>query len=132
MNRRAMAALAILAFSASGMAACKKEQPEKAEAPQSASTPVTPAPVVPGGTAERTGEQLFKQYCASCHPGGGNTMNPKKTLLAKDLSENKITTPMDVVKVMRNPGPGMSKFDEAALPDKDAKLLGDYVLSAFR
>lgn len=27
--------------------------------------------------AKVSGEQAFKQYCASCHAGGGNSVNPK-------------------------------------------------------
>jgi cytochrome c6 len=127
MHRRIVVTLAVLALSASGIAGCKKESPQKTEAPQTA-----PAPAVPKGTAEKTGEQLYKQYCAACHPDGGNTINPKKTLHGKELAENKITTPEDIAKVMRNPGPGMNKFYEATIPDKDAKLIGDYVLTTFR
>lgn len=124
--------VAVLALSVGGISGCKKENTEKAEKPSSVPVPAPPAPVVTGGTAENTGEQLFKQYCVACHPGGGNTVNPKKTLLVKDMAEHKITTAQDIMKVMRHPGPGMTKFDEATIPDKDAKLIGDYVLTTFR
>jgi cytochrome c6 len=137
MQKRIVVTLAILALTASGLTGCKKE--EKTEAPPPAPAPVatapatttTPAPTAPVG-AERTGAEMFKQYCEVCHPAGGNTINPKKTLSAKGMAErSKITKPEDVVRVMRNPGPGMNKFDEATISDDDAKKIGEYVLATF-
>lgn len=107
-------AVSCLAFSTYA-AEAKKGEPKKAEA----------------GKATR-GEELFKQHCAMCHPDGGNIINAKKTLRAKDLKANKITKAEDIVKVMRNPGPGMNKFDEKMIPDKDAKEIAQYILKAFK
>jgi cytochrome c6 len=81
--------------------------------------------------AGKTGEQLFKENCASCHPDGGNVVNPAKTLKKKDREANKIKTAADVVKAMRNPGPGMPTFDAKTIPDKDAKKIGEYVIKTF-
>lgn len=139
MQRRIVVTLAILALTVSGITGCKKE--EKAEAPPSApapattpTAPTTPAPTTPTPTgAGLTGEQLFKQHCAVCHPDGGNTINPQKTLSAKGMAErSKITKPEDIVRVMRNPGPGMNKFDQATIPDSDAQKIGEYVLATFK
>lgn len=77
--------------------------------------------------AEKTGEQLFKEHCTMCHPDGGNIINPKKTLLKKDLEKNNIKTGEDVVKIMRKPGPGMTTFDVKSLSDKDARMIADYI-----
>jgi cytochrome c6 len=33
---------------------------------------------------------------------------------------------------MRNPGPGMNKFDEKTIPDKEAKMIADYILKTFK
>jgi cytochrome c6 len=77
--------------------------------------------------AEKTGEQLFKEHCSMCHPEGGNIINPKKTLLKKDLEINNIITLEDVVKIMRKPGPGMTTFDVKSLSDKDARMIADYI-----
>jgi cytochrome c6 len=76
---------------------------------------------------EKTGEQLFKEHCSMCHPEGGNIINPKKTLLKKDLEINKIKTAEDVVKIVRKPGPGMTTFDVKSLSDKDARMIADYI-----
>lgn len=78
------------------------------------------------------GEELFKKHCAVCHPNGGNIINPKKTLSKKDREANGIKTAKDLVKNMRNPGPGMNKFDEKILPEKDAKAIAEYVLKTFK
>ena len=79
-----------------------------------------------------TGEAEFKKHCAVCHPEGGNIVNPKKTLHKKDLDANKIKTPADIIKTMRNPGQGMNKFDEKTVPDTDAKAVAEYILKKFK
>jgi cytochrome c6 len=82
--------------------------------------------------AKAKGEALFKEKCATCHPDGGNIMNAKKTLKKKDLEANKLKGAAEIVKYMRNPGPGMTKFDAKSLPDKDAKEIAAYILKTFK
>jgi cytochrome c6 len=79
-----------------------------------------------------TGESLFKQHCAVCHPGGGNIVNPKKTLHKQDREANNVKTAADIISKMRNPGPGMIKFDENTIPDKQAKEIAEYVLKSLQ
>jgi mono/diheme cytochrome c family protein len=38
-------------------------------------------------STEQSGESLFVKNCASCHPNGGNILNPKKSLYKKDLEQ---------------------------------------------
>ena len=83
-----------------------------------------------GETAE--GRALFEKHCAPCRPSGGNIFNPRKTLQKGDMDANNITTAWDILKVMRNPGPGMPKFGRKAMPEKDARLIADYILLEFR
>lgn len=78
------------------------------------------------------GESLFKLHCAVCHPDGKNIINPAKTLHSKDLKANNITKPEDIVHIMRNPGPGMSKFDENKISAGDAEKIAHYILETFR
>jgi cytochrome c6 len=78
------------------------------------------------------GEELFKTHCAVCHPNGGNIINPKKPLDKKSLTANGIKSAKDIIHTMRNPGPGMNKFDEKTIPDKEAKMIADYVLKTFK
>jgi len=81
--------------------------------------------------AERTGEQLFIEHCAVCHPEGGNIISPKKTLQKKDLDANNIKTGDDVIKLMRKPGPGMTAFEQKSISDKDARKIADYIFKKF-
>ncbi|MFO0753865.1 MAG: c-type cytochrome [Thermodesulfovibrionales bacterium] len=84
------------------------------------------------GKSASTGKELFEKHCAVCHPNGGNTIRPEKTLHRKDLAENNAATVKDIVKRMRNPGPGMTRFDKAAIPDTEAKKIAEYVLKTFQ
>ncbi len=78
-----------------------------------------------------TGEELFLQNCSVCHRGGGNILNPEKTLRKEDLDEYGIKSPEDIIRIMRNPGPGMRAFDRAYIPDKDAEKIAEYILKTF-
>jgi cytochrome c6 len=82
--------------------------------------------------AAKSGEALFKEHCAMCHVDGGNIVNPKKTLHKKDLETNNIKTAEDIIKAMRNPGPGMTKFDERTIPPKEAKEIAEYIIKKFK
>jgi len=79
-----------------------------------------------------SGEALFKQHCAVCHPDGGNIVNQARTLHKKVLNENGIKDWKGVVKNMRKPGPGMTAFDAKTISDKDAKAIAEYVLKTFK
>ena len=79
----------------------------------------------------KSGEELFKQHCAVCHPDGGNIINPAKTLHKKDRDTNNIKKPGDIVGKMRNPEPGMTKFDKATISDEDAGKIAKYILKTF-
>ncbi|MBI5695935.1 MAG: c-type cytochrome [Nitrospirae bacterium] len=79
--------------------------------------------------AAPNGQALFETYCASCHRGGGNIINPKKTLKASDMKANGVTEPKHVVKLIRKPGPGMVAYDEKTLSNKDAKAIAEYVIN---
>ena len=88
-------------------------------------------------SAEKTsspvpGEAQFNRHCMVCHPVGGNIVNPKKTLLKKDRDANNIKTDADIVKLMRQPGPGMTAFDVKTLSDKDAHEIAKYILKTFK
>ena len=82
--------------------------------------------------AKKSGEALFKERCSPCHPEGGNIINPRKTLNKKDREANNIKKADDIVKIMRSPGPGMTKFDDKTIPDKDAKEIAEYILKTFK
>ena len=71
------------------------------------------------------GEEIFKAKCASCHPDGGNIMNPKETL--KGMKDSK-----KIVNKVRKGGGGMPAFDAKAISDADAKQLADYIIKTFK
>lgn len=85
-----------------------------------------------GGKDEKKGGDLFSQHCMACHADGGNIINPAKTIGKVALKANGITDWKGIVKVMRNPGPGMTKFDTKSVSDKDAKLIAEYILKTFK
>ncbi|HOG16449.1 MAG TPA: c-type cytochrome [Syntrophales bacterium] len=89
----------------------------------------------PGSAAQAAdlsqGKEAFVQHCAECHPNGENMINPAKTLHRKDLVANGLAKPADIVGQMRNPGPGMPKFDAKTIPDEKARAIAEYILKTF-
>lgn len=77
------------------------------------------------------GEELFKKHCTACHANGGNTVNPKKPLTRMEREASGVKSAQDILRKMRNPGQGMTKFDEKTIPAKDAKAIADYVIKTF-
>ena len=80
----------------------------------------------------KKGEALFKQHCSPCHADGGNIINPQKTLHKKSREANGVKKTADIVNKMRNPGPGMTKFDEKTISDMDAKAIAEYIMKEFK
>ena len=81
---------------------------------------------------ESKGATLFQQHCTVCHPAGGNIIKPGLTLHKKDLDAHGVKTTGDIVGKMRNPGPGMTRFDTKMISDKDATEIAQYILTAFK
>lgn len=79
----------------------------------------------------QSGEALFATHCAGCHPDGGNTVNPARTLSRAHREAGGIRTAKDVASYIRNPGPGMPAFSEGMIPDRDAAAVGTYVVTTF-
>jgi cytochrome c6 len=80
----------------------------------------------------KTGKQLFEQNCSPCHPNGSNIVNPAFTLHKKDREAHGVKTAEDIMGKMRNPGPGMTKFDKSMISDKDAKKIAEYIMKTFK
>ncbi len=78
------------------------------------------------------GGKEFQEHCASCHAGGGNIINAKKTLHKKDREANGVKTAKDIVGLMRNPGPGMTKFAKKDISDKEARAIAAYIIKEFK
>ena len=78
------------------------------------------------------GKKEFEEHCAMCHPDGGNTINDKKPLNRKSLKANGVKSAKDIINKMRNPGPGMTRFDKKIISDKEANAIGEYILKTFK
>ena len=77
------------------------------------------------------GKMEFEEHCAACHKDGGNAINPSKTLKKTDLEANGVKKASDIVKLMRKPGAGMTKFDKKAVSNKEAKAIAEYILKTY-
>ena len=126
----------VLVVSVSLMIACtSSEQAVTAggEAQKEAVETVTSAGQVKEQATETAsaGKALFKEHCAMCHHNGGNSLKPEKTLHKSVREKNGIKSVEDIIKLMRDPGPGMSAFDETEIPEKDAKEIAEYILKTF-
>jgi len=83
-------------------------------------------------TVAKAGEEAFIKHCGICHAEGGNRINPAKTLSRKDLNANGIKTPADVIIKIRNHRPGIIRFDEVMISDKEAESIAKYILKTFK
>ena len=93
--------------------------------------------VTPGFCDTKKGEKIdgkkeFEEHCAVCHPKGGNSINAQKPLHRKSLRANGVKSAKDIIGKMRNPGPGMTKFEKNTISDKEAKAIAEYILKSFK
>lgn len=88
-------------------------------------------PYPPPATEVPDGKALFDANCASCHFAGGNTIDPKKSLVRANLTANGILNRDDIVRLMRNPGSGMPMFGTDRLSDAQAQAIADYIMTTF-
>ena len=116
----------MVSFAAAFLAGCTKEAQQKTETAKHASDDQDRK------VTGQSGEVLFKQYCSSCHPDGGNVSDSRRPLYGSALRRNHITTPEDIVRIMRKPLSRMIRFDVATLSDKDAAAIAEYILTTFK
>ncbi len=83
-------------------------------------------------TGKIDGKAEFERLCSGCHPAGGNTINPAKTLMKMTREANGVKSVKDIVKKIRKPGPGMKQYDRKELPDAQAKAIAEYVIKTFK
>jgi cytochrome c6 len=129
MTRTTTGVCSVAAFAVCLLCGCSKETPQKTESSRTA--PVQQSASTPQRQTQ-SGEELFRQLCNNCHPDGGNASDPEKTLHGSALRKNHITTPEDIVRIMRNPISRMIRFDAETIPDKEARTIAEYVLNTFR
>ncbi|MBL0224109.1 MAG: c-type cytochrome [Geobacteraceae bacterium] len=117
--------IVLLALAIAAATGCSNDQSQKTVVAPAAQATATRESV-------RDGEALFRQYCASCHPDGGNVSDPGRTLHRSALKSNHITTQEDIVRIMRKPLSRMIRFDTSTLSDEDARTIAEYILKTFR
>ena len=118
----------IMALATFSVLACCTQEAPRNSAP-------SPEAAVPQAVTEQrlqTGAVLFKQFCSNCHPDGGNVSDPDRTLHDSALRAHHITTPDDIIRIMRNPISRMITFDTSTISDKEAHIIAGYVLTTFK
>ncbi|HIJ80852.1 MAG TPA: c-type cytochrome [Desulfuromonadales bacterium] len=125
--RRLLISVAVMASCFCG---CTRESPKSPD--KSGKGPVSSIVSARQQGATQSGEALFKQFCASCHPDGGNVSDQRRTLYASSLRDNRIYSVDDIIRIMRNPISRMIRFDASTLSDADAVAIAEYVLNSFK
>ncbi|MEM6254411.1 MAG: c-type cytochrome [Cyanobacteria bacterium P01_D01_bin.156] len=74
------------------------------------------------------GAQVFSANCAACHIGGGNAVNPAKTLKKDDLVQYGKDTPEAIITQVTNGNGGMPPFGGRLTPEQIENVAA-YVLS---
>lgn len=69
----------------------------------------------------------FDKHCASCHNGGGNLINPQKTLSKQHLADNGVDNIGSISALISNGKPPMPAFGKS-LSDKEIADVAQYVL----
>ena len=70
-----------------------------------------------------TGQEIFAANCTTCHPDGGNTVDPTKPVLHSALLQN-----LDIFKMwLRHPAEPMPPFSSSDIPDEKVKELYAYI-----
>jgi uncharacterized membrane protein len=78
---------------------------------------------IQGPKEYRMGQEIYAANCTTCHPSGGNTIEPSKPVLHSALLQN-----LDIFKMwLRNPAQPMPAYSPATISDAEAKELYAYI-----
>jgi uncharacterized membrane protein len=78
---------------------------------------------ISGPKEYRAGQEIFSAHCTTCHPGGGNTIDPGKPILRSGLLQNR-----DIFNMwLRHPAEPMPSFPSSKISDAQAKELYAYI-----
>jgi len=76
-----------------------------------------------GSQQYTSGQQIFASYCTTCHPSGGNNIDPGKPVLHSALLQN-----VDIFKMwLRQPARPMPAFSSSTISDEQIKELYAYI-----
>jgi cytochrome c6 len=76
----------------------------------------------------KSGEALYKQYCAGCHPKGGNVIKSNSVLKGSPYLKNE----QKFAAWLRKPVQPMPPFPPAKISDAEAKDLLTYILEQLK
>ena len=74
------------------------------------------------------GAQVFSANCAACHIGGGNAVNPAKTLKKEDLEQYDMKSADKIITQVTNGKNAMPSFQGRLSADEIAEV-AEYVLA---
>lgn len=78
---------------------------------------------IQGPPQYQAGQQIYSVNCAACHPGGGNSLQPDKPIVASPLTASQQMFEFWI----RHPASPMPAFSEAKLPPDKLQALYEYV-----
>lgn len=73
------------------------------------------------------GAKVFSANCAACHVGGGNMVNPAKTLKKTDLDQYEMASLEAIMSQVKNGKAAMPSFS-GRLTDEQIENVASYVL----
>lgn len=79
-----------------------------------------------GGGASALGAKLFAEHCATCHDGGGNSIEADKTLKLGDLKANGFKSPAEIQTRIKE-GKGIMPAFEGQLKPNEIQAIAAYV-----
>jgi cytochrome c6 len=74
----------------------------------------------------KIGEEVFKKNCSSCHPNGGNVIEPEDTIKGSP----KLGDFKTFLSWIRKPVQPMPTFSASQISEEQAKQLYDYIVEA--
>lgn len=75
-----------------------------------------------------SGSKIFGANCAACHMGGGNMVNPQKTL-KKDVLEKYAMASLEAIKTQVTNGKAAMPAFKGRLSDEEIEDVASYVLA---
>jgi cytochrome c6 len=87
---------------------------------------VAAAAITLSQVAMADGMAVFNANCAACHAGGGNIIDPNKTLSKEHLDANGVNSAEAVLAQVTNGAGAMPPFGH--LPDADRAAVAQYVI----
>jgi cytochrome c6 len=72
------------------------------------------------------GEEAFQEHCSSCHPNGGNVIEPEDTIKGSPKLKDFKT----FLSWIRKPVQPMPTFSASQISEEQARQLYDYIIEA--